>query len=268
MDTPRSLKTGAGRQYWDEVVRLLVKIRTDCDAAAERLGYASNEENGLAAVEYIARKTLEAVQGERQRQIASAEKGSPAPVRPPHLPRQSSTEPGNNSKKRAQQTDHSERSKLIDELKQMLRDGKTKSGAVIDPQLAHVIAKQITTLNEEIAQPETTESIKRMRESIAGFYGKAYGNRKKAFKAPAVAVAKNEIGQKEPARTQRRIPRPEKREVDHARPRGAIAIGCARKRLTEVWLCQPKDLQFHDCPEIAKRSCRRDQLIMPATRDG
>jgi len=190
MDTPRSLKTGAGRQYWDEVVRLLVKIRTDCDAAAERLGYASNEENGLAAVEYIARKTLEAVQGERQQQIVSAEKGSLAPVRSPQLPRQSSTEPGNNSKKRAQPTGHSERSKLIDELKQMLRDGKTKSGAVIDPQLAHVIAKQITTLNEEIAQPETTESIKRMRESIAGFYGKAYGNRQKAFKPPAVAVAK------------------------------------------------------------------------------
>jgi ribonuclease T2 len=48
--------------------------------------------------------------------------------------------------------------------------------------------------------------------------------------------------------------------------RGAIAIGCARKRLTEVRLCLSKDLQFRDCPEIAKRSCRRDQLVMPPTR--
>jgi ribonuclease T2 len=49
---------------------------------------------------------------------------------------------------------------------------------------------------------------------------------------------------------------------------GAIAIGCARKRLTEVRLCLSKDLQFRDCPEIAKRSCRRGQLIMPPTRSG
>jgi ribonuclease T2 len=46
----------------------------------------------------------------------------------------------------------------------------------------------------------------------------------------------------------------------------AIAISCARKRLTEVRLCLSKDLQFRDCPEIAKRSCRRDQLVMPPTR--
>jgi ribonuclease T2 len=48
--------------------------------------------------------------------------------------------------------------------------------------------------------------------------------------------------------------------------RGAIAIGCARRRLTEVRLCLSKDLQFRDCPEIVKRSCRRDQLVMPPTR--
>jgi ribonuclease T2 len=48
----------------------------------------------------------------------------------------------------------------------------------------------------------------------------------------------------------------------------AIAIGCARKRLTEVRLCLSKDLQFRNCPEIAKRSCRLDQLVMPPTRGG
>jgi ribonuclease T2 len=46
----------------------------------------------------------------------------------------------------------------------------------------------------------------------------------------------------------------------------AIAISCARKRLTEVRLCLSKDLQFRDCPGIAKRSCRRDRLVMPPTR--
>jgi ribonuclease I len=49
-------------------------------------------------------------------------------------------------------------------------------------------------------------------------------------------------------------------------PPRAIGIGCARNRLTEVRLCLSKDLQFRDCPAIAKRSCRRDQLVMPPTR--
>ncbi|HXQ83113.1 MAG TPA: ribonuclease T2 [Xanthobacteraceae bacterium] len=49
---------------------------------------------------------------------------------------------------------------------------------------------------------------------------------------------------------------------------GAMAIGCDKKRLTEVRLCLTKDLQFHDCVEIAKRSCRRDQLLMPPVRGG
>jgi hypothetical protein len=68
---------------------------------------------------------------------------------------------------------------LIDELKQMLRDKKTKSGAAIDPQLAHEIAKHITILNEAAAQPETKKSIKQFRESVAPFFAKLYGARKK-----------------------------------------------------------------------------------------
>jgi len=47
-----------------------------------------------------------------------------------------------------------------------------------------------------------------------------------------------------------------------------IAIGCDKKRLTEVRICLSKELQFRDCPEIARRSCRRDQLVMPPLRGG
>jgi hypothetical protein len=68
---PLSLRTSAGRQYRDEVFRLLVKIRTECDTAAVRLGYASALDDGLAAVEYIAHKILDAVRGERQQQKTS-----------------------------------------------------------------------------------------------------------------------------------------------------------------------------------------------------
>ena len=71
---PLSLRMGAGRHYWDETFRLLVKIRVECDTAAERLGYASAQDDGLAAVEYIANKILDAVRGERQQQKASVER--------------------------------------------------------------------------------------------------------------------------------------------------------------------------------------------------
>jgi ribonuclease T2 len=49
---------------------------------------------------------------------------------------------------------------------------------------------------------------------------------------------------------------------------GDMAIGCDRKRLTEVRVCLSKDLQFHDCAEVARRSCRRDQVVMPPVRGG
>jgi ribonuclease T2 len=48
----------------------------------------------------------------------------------------------------------------------------------------------------------------------------------------------------------------------------AIAIECDNKRLTEVRLCLGKDLAFHDCPDVAKRSCRRGPLLMPPVRGG
>jgi ribonuclease T2 len=45
-----------------------------------------------------------------------------------------------------------------------------------------------------------------------------------------------------------------------------MAIECARNRLTEVRICLSKDLQFRECPEIARRSCKRDQVVMPPVR--
>ena len=47
-----------------------------------------------------------------------------------------------------------------------------------------------------------------------------------------------------------------------------LAVACDRTRLSEVRICLSKDLQFRDCPELARRSCRRDQLIMPPLRGG
>jgi ribonuclease T2 len=49
---------------------------------------------------------------------------------------------------------------------------------------------------------------------------------------------------------------------------GAMAVECDRHRLTEVRICLTKDLKFRDCPEVAKRACRMDQVTMPPTRGG
>jgi ribonuclease T2 len=38
--------------------------------------------------------------------------------------------------------------------------------------------------------------------------------------------------------------------------------------LTDIRICLSKDLQFRDCPEVVKRACRRDQIVMPPVRGG
>ncbi|HWK95023.1 MAG TPA: ribonuclease T2 [Pseudolabrys sp.] len=47
-----------------------------------------------------------------------------------------------------------------------------------------------------------------------------------------------------------------------------IAVTCDSKRLSEVRVCMSKDFAFHDCPETARRACRRDKVVMPAVRGG
>jgi len=44
----------------------------------------------------------------------------------------------------------------------------------------------------------------------------------------------------------------------------AISISCASPpRLDEVRICMTRDFRFRDCPEAERRSCRREQLVMP-----
>ena len=50
--------------------------------------------------------------------------------------------------------------------------------------------------------------------------------------------------------------------------RDGIAVECSRKRLSEVRLCLSRQLQFRDCPDVARRSCRSDRLTMPPLRGG
>jgi ribonuclease T2 len=47
-----------------------------------------------------------------------------------------------------------------------------------------------------------------------------------------------------------------------------VAVECSRRRLSEVRLCLSKELQFRDCPDVVRHSCRSDQLVMPPVRGG
>jgi ribonuclease T2 len=50
--------------------------------------------------------------------------------------------------------------------------------------------------------------------------------------------------------------------------RSAIAVGCDNRRLREVRICMTKELRFHDCDEVDRRACRREQLVVPPVRGG
>lgn len=50
--------------------------------------------------------------------------------------------------------------------------------------------------------------------------------------------------------------------------RAAFAVACDSKRLNEVRICMNKDFSFRDCAEIARRTCKRESVVMPATRGG
>jgi ribonuclease T2 len=51
-------------------------------------------------------------------------------------------------------------------------------------------------------------------------------------------------------------------------PRDAVSVACDGSRLSEVRICMSKELVFRDCPDTARRSCRREQAVMPPMRGG
>jgi ribonuclease T2 len=50
--------------------------------------------------------------------------------------------------------------------------------------------------------------------------------------------------------------------------RAGIAVTCDSRRLHEVRICLSKDYKFRDCPELDRRACRRERLVMPPVRGG
>lgn len=54
--------------------------------------------------------------------------------------------------------------------------------------------------------------------------------------------------------------------VNQRLPDDAISVSCDKRLLREVRICMTRDLRFRDCPELEKRSCRADKLVMPPVR--
>src|SRR5438309_9989490 len=48
--------------------------------------------------------------------------------------------------------------------------------------------------------------------------------------------------------------------------RTTVTVACDRKRLREVRVCLTQELGFRECPEVERRTCRRDKLVMPPVR--
>lgn len=48
--------------------------------------------------------------------------------------------------------------------------------------------------------------------------------------------------------------------------RTSISVTCDTRRLSEVRICMSKDFRFRDCPEVERRACRRDRIVMPPAR--
>jgi len=50
--------------------------------------------------------------------------------------------------------------------------------------------------------------------------------------------------------------------------RAGVAVTCSSTRLSEVRICMTRDLEFRDCNDGERRTCRRDKLVMPPVRGG
>lgn len=49
-------------------------------------------------------------------------------------------------------------------------------------------------------------------------------------------------------------------------PANAIAVDCDQRRLREVRICMDKTLKFRGCPEVDRRACRLDRVVLPPVR--
>lgn len=47
-----------------------------------------------------------------------------------------------------------------------------------------------------------------------------------------------------------------------------LSVQCDRRNMREVYICIGRDFHFISCPEVDRRACRRDNMVMPPARRG
>ena len=47
-----------------------------------------------------------------------------------------------------------------------------------------------------------------------------------------------------------------------------FTVTCDRRRLREVRICMTVDLEYRSCPEVTRRACRLDNMVIPPSRGG
>lgn len=54
--------------------------------------------------------------------------------------------------------------------------------------------------------------------------------------------------------------------VNPGMSRASVAVTCDNRRLREVRVCMSRELGFQECPEVDRRACRRERVVMPPVR--
>jgi hypothetical protein len=178
---PRSLLAGANRLHFDRVVELFATIRQDCDDMAATLQLTS-QDDGLAAVKFLAEALLDAVRQERDDQKKTRQprrKSGPHESTVQFKRDWEATFPAEKNFRRASAATID---KWIAELDENLRLRKTRAGKIITPFEARQIEAYRNRLEERRAAIEAGKikrpTIGQVRDRLAeqfvatGFYGK------------------------------------------------------------------------------------------------
>ncbi len=184
-NAPWSLMADANRIYLDRVLELFIRIRRDCDAAAAEYrdqwgGRALKDDDGLAAVEFLANFILRAVRQEREQLVKPPRRKSGQ-----HKSTSRLKEDWKSTYQREKEflrATPATLTKWIATLDENLRLGTANSGRKISPQLAEQIRAYRDRLGQRCAALRSGKikrpSLREVRDRLAelfvktGFYGK------------------------------------------------------------------------------------------------
>ena len=184
-NAPWSLMADANRIYLDRVLELFIRIRRDCDAAAAEyrdqwVGRALKDDDGLAAVEFLANFILRAVRQEREQLVKPPRRKSGQHERTRNF--KADWMAIYETAKQHQRATPETLTRWIAALDENLRLGRTDSGEIISAQLAEQIRsyrdrfdqRRTALISGKIKRPRIRDVKTKVAEQFvrSGFYGK------------------------------------------------------------------------------------------------